>query len=278
MKITLTGAGGFLGRALAERLRAAGHEVQPLKLRETHALAPSDAVVHLAGEPIAQRWTAAARRRIRESRIEGTRRLISEMARLEPAPRVLVAASAIGYYGSRGDEILTETSAPGGGYLTELCVQWEQAAREAAALGTRVVPLRFGLVLSRDGGALARMLPAFRVGAGGRLGSGRQWMSWIHRDDALALAEFALGEERLTGPVNATSPNPVTNAEFTRELASTLHRPAFVAAPAFALKLMFGEMAGLLLDSQRVLPRAALDAGFQFRFPELGAALRNIFT
>jgi hypothetical protein len=252
--------------------------VLPLKLREAQAVPPCDAVVHLAGEPIAQRWTAAAKQRIRESRVEATRRLVAQLAKLERAPRVLVAASAIGIYGSRGDEVLTEASAPGSDFLAEICVAWEQAAREAAALGIRVVSVRFGIVLGREGGALARMLPPFRLGVGGRLGSGRQWMSWIHLEDALGLLEFALGRDALAGPLNATAPNPVVNAEFTRRLAAALHRPAFTPAPAFALKLMFGEMAGMLLNGQRVEPRAALAAGYTFRYPELAPALNQLLA
>ena len=193
MNVTLTGAGGFLGRALDARLGAAGYRIARLKLREAQTAPVSDAVIHLAGEPIAQRWTAAAKRRIHDSRTEGTRRLVAELSKLVRPPRVLVSASAIGIYGSRGDEILTEASAPGGDFLAGVCADWERAAREAAALGTRVVSLRFGIVLDPRGGALARMLPAFRLGAGGRLGPGRQWMSWIHMEDALGLIETALG-------------------------------------------------------------------------------------
>ncbi|HVX65740.1 MAG TPA: TIGR01777 family oxidoreductase [Bryobacteraceae bacterium] len=278
MNIALTGSSGFMGRALTARLETGGHRVLPLRLREAPAVPPCDAVVHLAGEPIAQRWTAAAKQRIRESRVEATRALVAQLAKLERTPRVLVAASAIGIYGSRGDEVLTEASAPGSDFLAELCVAWEQAAREAAAFGVRVVSVRFGIVLGREGGALARMLLPFRLGVGGRLGSGRQWMSWIHLEDALGLVEFALGADRVSGPLNATAPNPVTNAEFTRRLAAALHRPAFTPAPAFALKLMFGEMAGMLLDSQRVEPHAALAAGYAFRYPDLGPALRRLLA
>jgi uncharacterized protein (TIGR01777 family) len=181
----------------------------------------------------------------------------------------------VGFYGSRGDEVLTEASAPGTGFLAELCVEWERAAGEAQALGMRVVKLRTGMVLGPNGGALQKMLPAFRRGAGGRLGSGRQWMPWIHIDDLLDLFEFALAAT-VSGPLNAVAPNPVTNREFTAALARVLHRPAFVPVPAFLLKMLFGEMASVLLDSQRVSPRAALDAGFAFRHPELGPALQNI--
>jgi uncharacterized protein len=274
--IAMTGASGFLGRAASERLRAAGHEVRPVKLRDGGPLPECDAVVHLAGEPVAQRWTPEVKQRILESRVEGTRRVAAEAARLHRAPLTFLCGSAIGIYGSRGDEILTEASAPGSGFLADVCVQWEKAADEALALGTRVVKLRTGVVLGPGGGALARMLTPFRLGAGGRLGSGRQWMSWIHVDDLVGLIEFALGETKVTGPVNGTAPNPVTNAQFTRQLAGTLHRPAILPAPAFALKLAFGEMASVLLDSQRVLPRAALDRGYRFRYPELIPALRSV--
>ncbi|MGC9969175.1 MAG: TIGR01777 family oxidoreductase [Bryobacteraceae bacterium] len=275
MNIAVTGASGFVGRALAARLVAAGHSVYPVKLRVSTTVPPSDAVVHLAGEPVAQRWTAEAKRRILRSRAEGTRRLVESLGRLSPRPATLISASAIGVYGARGDKFLAEDSAPGSGFLADVCVVWERNAGVANALGIRVVILRIGVVLGHRG-ALARMLPVFKLGAGGRLGSGRQWMSWIHIDDLTALIEFALGARRLRGPVNATAPNPVTNAEFTRTLASTLHRPAFAAVPEFALKLMFGEMASVLLDSQRVLPKAALAAGFQFRYPDLGAALGDL--
>jgi len=276
--VALTGARGFIGRALTGRLSAAGHAVRPVKLREAQAVSACDAVIHLAGEPVAQRWTAQAKQRILASRADGTRRLIGELEKLSAPPRVLVCASAIGIYGSRGDEILDERSGRGDGFLAEVCVALEQAADRAAALGMRIVKLRIGIVLGLGGGALARMLPAFRVGVAGRLGSGRQWMSWIHVDDLVGLIEFALIHDGVAGPVNATAPNPVTNAQFTAELARTLHRPAFVPVPAFALKLMFGEMASVLVDGQRVLPRAALEAGFSFEYPEIGPALRNLLA
>ncbi len=278
MKITLTGASGFIGRAVTGRLQAAGHEIEPLRTRETVQVPPCDAVVHLAGEPVAQRWTDEAKRRIRDSRVEGTRRLVESLGRLSPPPAVLVCASAIGIYGSRGDEILTENSPPGSGFLAEVCVAWEREAQRAGALGVRVVSPRIGVVLGRGGGALERMLPIFRRGAGGHLGSGRQWMSWIHLDDLAALIEFALSNSGLRGPVNATAPRPVTNIEFTHSLGAALHRPALLPAPAFALRLKFGEMASILLDSQRVVPEAIQAAGFQFRYPELDPALSSILA
>lgn len=276
MIITLTGAGGFIGRALAGRLDAAGHQVQPFSLRSPQPLRVCDAVIHLAGEPIAQRWTPEAKRRIRQSRVDGTRSLIAGLSALASLPRVFICSSAVGFYGSRGDEVLTEASAHGADFLAGVCAEWERAADEARTLGMRVVKLRTGMVLGRGGGALERMLPAFRLCAGGRLGSGQQWMSWIHLDDLLKLVEFALAETGVSGPLNATAPNPVTNRQFTSALASVVRRPAFVPVPAFALKLLFGEMASVLLGSQRAIPRAALDAGFQFRHAELGPALQDV--
>jgi uncharacterized protein (TIGR01777 family) len=275
MIVALTGASGFIGRALTERLRTAGHEVLPLSLRRSEPVPACDAVVNLAGEPVVQRWNEAAKRRIRESRAEGTRRLVAEIAARAERPQTLVSASAVGYYGSRGDEILTESSPQGTGFLAEVCAQWEEAANEGRALGMRIVKLRIGMVLGH-GGALARMLPAFCRGAGGRLGRGTQWVSWIHLEDVLRLIEFALEESRVFGALNATAPNPVTNRQFTAALAHALHRPAIFPVPALALKLALGEVASVLLDSQRVIPRAALDRGFRFRYHEVGAALEDL--
>jgi uncharacterized protein len=248
---------------------------KPGQAPPAEALADADAIVHLAGENVAQRWTADARRRILGSRVEGTRRLVEALAGLPRRPAALVCASAIGYYGDCGDAILDETSAPGAGFLPEVCVAWEREALAAEALGRRVARLRIGVVLDRRGGALARMLPPFRMGAGGRLGDGRQWMSWIHLDDLAGLFRFAL-ENNLAGPVNAVAPNPARNADFTRTLAGALHRPAFVPVPGFALRLLFGEMAEVLLGSQRVHPKAAQSAGFRYRFPDLAPALKDL--
>jgi uncharacterized protein len=276
MEIAITGSGGFLGRAVAARLAADGHIVNAVSTRGARVELPaSDAVIHLAGEPIAQRWSAETKRRIRDSRVAGTLRLVEAIVRLGRTPGVLLAASAVGYYGSRGDEVLTEDSTAGGDFLAEVCAGWEQATAGAAQVGARVVNLRIGMVLGQ-GGALSKMLPAFRLGAGGRLGSGRQWMSWIHLDDLVELIAFALHNPALTGPINATAANPVRNSEFTSTLAAVLHRPAFAVAPAFALRLMLGEMASVLLSSQRALPRAAQAAGFEFRYPDLGQALSAI--
>lgn len=275
MNITLTGASGFIGRALAARLTAAGHHVEPLGTRAAAEVPACDAVIHLAGEPVAQRWTPEVRRRIWDSRVDGTRRIVQSMSRFPDRPGALICASAVGIYGSRGDEVLTEDSPPGQGFLAEVCVAWEREAQAAGALGVRVVNVRTGVVLGH-GGALERMLPIFHRGAGGHLASGRQWMSWIHLDDITALYEFALNDVRLRGPVNATGPHPVTNIEFTHALGAALHRPAVLPVPGFALKLKFGEMASVLLDSQRAVPEVAPAAGFQFRYPDLGPALASI--
>ncbi len=276
MKVGVTGASGFVGRALVERLRAGGHEVTPLFVRQLRTVPPLDAVVHLAGEPVAQRWTKDAKQRILESRVDGTEKLIHALARSDKRPSVFVCASAVGYYGSRGDEVLAEDSPPGYDFLARVCLDWERAADAAQPAGMRVVKLRIGMVLGREGGALAKMLPVFRLGLGGRLGSGRQWTSWIHREDLLSLIEFAIARDDFAGAVNATAPEPVTNARFTEELGRALHRPALFAVPEFALRLVYGEMGSVLLDSQRAVPRAAQSAGFDFGYPELEAALAGL--
>ncbi|HML17583.1 MAG TPA: TIGR01777 family oxidoreductase, partial [Bryobacteraceae bacterium] len=266
---------GFIGRRVREQLR--DHEFRAVSLRgdlRPENFAGLAAVVHLGGEPVAQRWTAAARLRILRSRVDGTRRLVEALKANPPA--VLISASAIGYYGSRGDEILTETSSGANDFLGQVAQEWERAALAAESFGVRVVILRIAMVLGRGGGALAKMLTPFRLGIGGRIGSGKQWMSWIHLDDLAALIAFALEHPTLRGAVNASAPEPVTNAEFTRELARALHRPAIFPVPEAALKLMFGEMSQMILASERVLPEAALRAGFSFRFPRIREALRDL--
>lgn len=280
MRIAVTGAGGFIGGALVRCLSQEGHPavVVPRGLPDPALLEGADAVVHLAGEPVAQRWTPAAKQRIRASRAEGTLRLVETLASLARPPATLISASAIGFYGSRGDEVLTETSSPGSDFLASVCAEWESAAARAAGLGIRVVSLRTGMVLGPRGGALTKMLLPFRLGLGGRLGSGRQWMSWIHLDDLVALIRYALDERSLKGPVNATAPEPVTNTEFTRELGRALGRPAVLPVPALALRLLYGEMSEVLLSSQRVLPATAQAAGFAFRYPRLAPALRNLLA
>jgi uncharacterized protein (TIGR01777 family) len=234
-------------------------------------------VIHLAGEPIAKRWTPDVKRRIRDSRVEGTKLLSKALARLSTPPKVLVCASATGWYGDRGEESLDEASDPGHGFLAQTCREWEGATAVAREAGIRVVHLRIGLVLSPKGGALARMLPAFRLGFGGRLGDGRAWWSWITLDDLLEAIQYALMDGSLHGPVNAVSPNPVTNAEFTRTLGRILGRPAILPVPRFVLEMLFGEMGReALLPSFRVKPMKLIKAGFQFRFPDLEAALGHL--
>jgi hypothetical protein len=271
MNIAVTGASGFIGQQLMASL---GREARAVSLRgDLNALAGADAVVHLAGEPVSQRWTKEVREKIRSSRVDGTRRLVDAM-RVNP-PRVLVSASAVGYYGNRGDQILTESSAAGTGFLEDLCQEWEHEALKAEDFGIRVICLRNGLVLGTGGGLQKMMLP-FKLGIGGKIGDGRQWMPWIHLDDAVGLIELAISSSKVRGPVNATAPHPVTNAEFTRALASVLHRPAILPVPKFALHLLYGEMAQIIYASQRVIPEAAIRAGYQFRFPMLEAALLDI--
>jgi uncharacterized protein (TIGR01777 family) len=235
-----------------------------------------EAVVHLAGESIGGRWTAERKARIRASRVEGTRLLSERIAALSRRPSVMVCASAVGYYGDRGEEVLEESSGPGATFLAEVTRSWEAAAQPARDAGIRVVNLRFGIVLSPDGGALARMLPLFRLGVGGPLGNGRQYMSWIALDDVVGTIQHALGAEALEGPVNTASPNPVTNREFARTLGRVLGRPAVLPAPAFALRLALGELGGELLGGQRVNPRRLLASGYEFRHPQLEEALRGM--
>jgi uncharacterized protein (TIGR01777 family) len=291
MEIAISGATGFIGRRLSAALSGAGHSLRLLSRRaappldwdpaaaepRAGALAGCDAVIHLAGEPIAQRWTPEVKRRIEDSRLHGTRHLVQALSIQPVRPRVLVCASAVGVYGDRRDEVLTESSPPGDDYLAGVCRQWEQQADLAEALGLRVVKLRIGVVLGRGGGALDKMLPPFRYFAGGKLGSGRQWMSWIHLDDLVAMIGWSLASA-VNGPVNAVAPNPVRNVEFTRALAGALRRPAVFTVPGFAVRLLYGEMSQVVLGSQRVLPKTATDAGFRFQYAELARALEAILA
>ncbi|HEY8278502.1 MAG TPA: TIGR01777 family oxidoreductase [Bdellovibrionota bacterium] len=287
----MTGATGFVGRRLGHALHARGDRVLAVSRspREAQALSfvskactweqlgelgDVDAVVHLAGETVAQRWTSQARQKIFESRIGGAQKLGTELSR-SGGRKVFLSASAVGFYGDRGDELLGESSAAGQGFLADVCQAWERIAREAAGTmgAERVVIFRFGMVLGEQGGALAKMLPAFRLGLGGRLGNGRQWLSWIHIDDLVRALLFALDTVGASGVYNAVAPAPVTNREFTRALGRALHRPAVLPVPAFALKLALGEMAEMLLGSQRVEPGRLIAEGFSFRYPRIIEAL-----
>jgi uncharacterized protein (TIGR01777 family) len=289
MNITITGGTGFVGRAVRAHLEASGHRVTVLSRSGAgswdpltgpppeSSLAEADAIVHLAGEPIAQRWTQAAKQRIWESRSTGTRNLVYGLSTLSRRPKVLVSASGVGIYGDRGDEVLTESSKPGKGFLPEVAVEWERQANLAASLGVRVVTLRIGMVLG-PGGALAKMLPVFRFGMGGVLGKGSQWMSWITLEDLARLIAVSIERESLTGPVNAVAPGVVTNRLFTAALGGAVRRPAVLPVPSFAVRLMFGEMASVVLESQRAVPEKALGAGFSFQHPELRAALDSVLA
>lgn len=295
MKIAVAGATGFIGSALVAHLGTVGHRVVRLMRRgpdasradalwdpshgvlDPAALDGVQAVVNLAGEPVAERWTAERKRRIKTSRVETTTLIANTIAGLARPPRVLVNASAIGIYGDRGDEVLDESSAPGTGFLAEVAQVWEASAAPVIERGIRTVFTRFGIVLGAAGGALEKMLPPFKLGAGGRLGNGKQWMSWVTLDDVVAAIDYAITSDRVSGPVNVVAPNPVTNAEFTHDLGHALHRPAVATVPGFALKLAYGEMGeAVLLASQRVAPRALEQAGFAFKHPLLPAALEQI--
>ncbi|MSR83925.1 MAG: TIGR01777 family protein [Candidatus Latescibacteria bacterium] len=294
MKILVTGSGGLIGAALVQSLRTQGNEVCCLKRGTTNgdgigwdpeagrldagALEGLDAVVHLAGENIAAgRWTPERKQRILASRVQGTQLLSERLASLTRRPSVLICASAVGYYGDCGTEELGEDSPPGRGFLAGVCRAWEEAAEPARAAGMRTARLRFGMVLSAEGGALARMLPPFRLGLGGRIGSGRQYLSWISLDDAVRALGHLLDRQDLSGPFNAVSPHPCTNAEFTRALGKVLHRPAVCPVPAWALRLALGEMADeLLLASTRAMPRRLLESRFRFEHPGLEDTLRYL--
>jgi uncharacterized protein len=296
MRVAITGATGLIGRRLIAALLARGDEVtvvtrspsSAMSLAGTAAvewnpggarppdLSGQDAVVHLAGEPIAQRWTSEVKDRIRSSRIAGTETVVAALRASDPRPRVLVSTSAAGYYGDRGSELLEETAPPGppSDFLASVCVGWEGAANGAADLGVRVVIARNGVVLGRGGGALAKMLPPFKAGLGGPIAGGEQYVPWIALDDVVGIYLAALdGSESWSGAVNAAAPGAVTNGDFTKALGRVLQRPAFLPLPAFALRTLFGEMASVLLSSQRLVPARPVGLGYQFRYPELDAAL-----
>ena len=300
MKVIVTGSTGLIGTALVRTLLADGHEVTRLvrgdaqtfsapgtsAVRwdpragtvEAEKLEGHDAAVHLAGESIAEgRWDEEKKRRIMESRVRGTRLIAETLARLERKPEALVSASAIGFYGNRGDEVLTEESASGTDFLSEVCREWEKATLAASQVGIRVVHLRTGVVLSAQGGALAKMLTPFKMGVGGRVGDGRQYMSWIDLDDEVGVIRRAIEDRDLRGPVNVVAPRPVTNEEFTKTLGGVLGRPTIFPVPAFAARLAFGEMAdALLLASQRVEPARLKSSGYEFKYPDLAASLRHV--
>ena len=299
MKIFITGSTGFIGRALVLRLQRDGHSIVawvrgekraanrlgadvtllPLACDDTtlsEALARCDAVVNLAGEPLIGRWTAARRIRLAESRVGLTERLVNAMSSATNAPRVLVSGSAVGYYGDRGEEVLTEASSPAHDFLGKLCQDWERAASRAEVVDTRVVLLRTGIVLGRDGGALSKLLTPFRFGLGGPIGSGRQYMPWVHLHDEVEIIARALEDDRYRGAVNATAPIPVTNREFARTLGRVLHRPAIAPLPGFVLKIALGEAASVLLTGQRAVPEKLNRLGFSFQYPMLDAALADV--
>ncbi len=292
MKIILTGSHGFLGTAFSQFLAVKGITTIPLLRHENgqreegivwrpgvdpKCLDGADAVVHLAGARIDRRWTPAVRREIESSRVDFTRALCGALAAVPHPPARLLCASAIGYYGDRGEETLDEQSSQGAGFLADLTAAWEAAAEPARRAGIRIVHLRLGVVLGRERGALARLLPLFRLGLGGPVGGGRQYMSWIHRDDAIGAMLHLLELPNAAGPYNLTAPQPATNKEFARALGRALRRPAVLPVPGFALRAVFGEMASeTLLASARALPQRLMDSGFAFRFPDLDAALRNL--
>lgn len=297
MRVTLTGATGRIGARLVAALHDRGDDVTVLSRNaggarsalgvEAHAwqpesdpapaaaLAGRDGVVHLAGEDVAQRWSDDAKRRILDSRELGTRNLVEGLRAAEPRPGVLVSASAVGYYGPRGDEPVTEDQQPGDDFLARVCVAWEREAAAADALGVRVVRARTGVVLDKGGGALAKMLPFFRLGIGGPVAGGRQHMPWIHVDDLVGIYLAALDVEAWSGPVNATAPAPATNKDFSKALGRALHRPAFAPVPAFAIRALYGEMASIVVTGQRAVPERARALGYRFAHPDLDEAIRS---
>lgn len=304
MKVLVSGSTGFLGTAIVEALEKEGHTIAPLVRPETArnktsgssapfvrwdpvsgafdaaAAEGAGVLIHLAGASIASgRWNSSRKKLLRSSRIDASRHLMHALSKLLRPPGVIVAASAVGYYGDRGDETLTEASAPGSDFLAALCREWEAETSRGAEFGARVVNLRFGIILAAHGGALPRMALPFKFGAGGRIGTGRQWMSWLTLPEVVSIIQFAIANSDLSGPVNAVTPDPVQNSMFTRLLAKALHRPALFPAPAFALRLALGELAdALLLSSQRVLPSKLEQSGYKFAQPDLRGALTEIFA
>jgi len=300
-RVTITGATGLIGPRLVRELQEGGWEVSvltrdPERARaklgdvEAHkwdlmsepapaaALEGRDGVIHLAGEPVAQRWSAAAKRAIRESREQGTEHLVAGLRAAEQRPKVLVSSSAIGYYGPHGAEPIDEEAPPGVDFLAEVCRAWEAAAEAAAELGMRVLVIRTGVVLDGDGGALEKMLPPFKLGVGGPVAGGRQFVPWVHADDVVGIMTAGLADERWSGVANATAPVPVTNSEFSKALGRALHRPAVLPVPGAALRLLYGEMAEIITGGARVVPARPLMLGYAFRHPELDEALRSALS
>lgn len=296
MRVLITGASGLIGTELQKSFKEKGYEMllasrsKPKDVghiqwnmdtgfadEDLEKLEGLDAVIHLAGENVSGlRWTEDKKKAIRDSRVFGTRTMIEAFARLEKKPKVFIAGSAIGFYGDRADDEMTETSSAGDTFLAKVCKEWEAESRRAEDMGIRTVLLRTGIVLSKDGGALATMLTPFKLGVGGVVGSGKQWMSWVSLDDVVAIINFALENESLRGAVNLVSPNPVTNEEFTKTLGSVLYRPTFLPLPEFAVNLVFGEMGdALLLASTRVIPKRLVDAGYEFKYVALKAAIEH---
>jgi uncharacterized protein len=299
MKILITGATGLIGRSVCRSLINEGHQIVILSRRqpapidlagiiafrwEPEAESPPaeawegvEAVIHLAGEPVAAaRWTEEQKRRIRDSRVKGSHNLVTGMRAAPRIPKILISASAVGYYGDRGDEILNESSDPGSGFLSEVCLDWEAESARARELGVRVALVRIGVALSPSGGALEKMLLPFKLGLGGRLGDGRQWFPWIHIEDIVGIFLHALMSPAVDGPINGVAPGIVTNEEFTRELAAALNRPVFFPVPQFALRILMGEMAEVVTASQRVISQVALDTGYRFKYPNLRPALESL--
>lgn len=278
MNVTVLGASGFIGKHLMAALRSRGDQVRAISLRDSQAAAAaaatSDAIVNLAGEPLAQRWNGAVKERIERSRSEQPQQFLEALANLPRQVKTYVSASAVGYYGTSETRTFTEESPPGDDFLAHVCVRWEATAKHAQDLGMRVAVVRTGVALGNDGGALAKILPPFRLGAGGVVGSGRQWFPWVHIDDLVAIYLLAL--DQIDGPINATAPGAVTNAVFMQTLGSVLHRPVVLPVPTFALRAMLGEGADMLLTGQRVVPERALTLGYMFRFPQLEGALQNL--
>ncbi len=294
MNILITGGTGFIGRALSRKLRISGYNVivstrhktdskekltwVPPGLIPPEIISNIDAVINLAGESIAEgKWTKERKERILSSRVSTTRALVQSMQNANPKPKVLISASAVGYYGPHGDEIIAEDSSPGSDFLAEVCKAWEAEALKIQESGVRVIIVRFGTVLESDGGALPKMARPFKFFAGGPVGSGRQWFSWIHRDDLTGIIKYVLENGAVSGPINTTAPQPVTNKEFSTALGKSLGRPSWLPVPGFVLKIAFGELGGVLLTGQRVIPKKITEAGYQFKYPDIDRALRAIF-